>query len=136
MTDTLPITLGGRIFDVPPLPLRLNMRAYPLCRKLSGGGLIERIGKSGGSLNCTEEEMADLVDLVFLGVIAADPTVDRAAFENLAVKPPELVDSFFALRYQTGGWVAAKPQEGDDTGEAKGASRKPPKSTSEESLQN
>jgi len=135
MTDTLPITLGGRIFDVPPLPLRLNMRAYPLCRTLSTTDLIERVTASGGSLNCTEDEMADLVDLAFLGVTAADPTVDRAAFEDLPVKPPELLDAFFALRYQTGGWVTAKPQEGDDTGEAKGASRKPPKSTSEESLQ-
>lgn len=127
MTETRPMTLGGRTFDVPALPLRLNMKAYPLCRKLGAAGLIERIAASGGSLDCSEDEMADLVDLAFLGVSAADPSIDRAAFEELPVAPPQLLDAFFVLRYQSGGWVPATPTEGDDgAGEAKGAT-KPPK---------
>jgi hypothetical protein len=128
MTDTRPVTLGGRTFGVPPLPLRLNKLAYPLCRKLSGAGLIERIATSGGALDCTEDEMIDLAELAFLGAQAADKDIDRAAFEELPIKPTELLDAFFALRYQTGGWVVIAPKEGeDDAGEAKGAAKKPQK---------
>jgi hypothetical protein len=136
MTDPHSVTLGGRIFDVPPLPLRLNMRAYPLCRTLSGGTLLERIANSGGSLDCTEEEMAELAELAFIGAKAADPDLDRATFDELPILPAELINSFFALRYQTGGWVPVSAQEGiDDAGEAEGERKKPRKSTSEVSSQ-
>lgn len=136
MTDKKSITLGARSFDVPALPLRLNMKAYPLCRKLSGGSLIQRIAASGGSLDCTEEEMSDLVDLAFIGATAADSSIGREDFESLPVQPRELIDAFFAMRYQTGGWMPAPPQEeGSDTGEAQGARKAPRKSTSKESSQ-
>jgi hypothetical protein len=126
MTDTRRIKLGGQAFDVPALPLRLNMKAYPLCRKLGAAGLIERIAASGGQLDCTADEMVDLVELTFLGVTAADPTVKRETFDELTVTPPELLDAFLVLRYQTGGWVPM-PAEGEHgAGEAPGA-KKPPK---------
>jgi hypothetical protein len=127
MTETRPIKLGGRTFDVPALPLRINKTAYPLCRKLSAGGPDGRLSELTKSLDYSEEEMADLMELAFLAVTAADPTVDRAAFEELPVTPPELLDAFFVIRYQTGGWVPVTTAEGDDgAGEAKGAT-KPPK---------
>jgi hypothetical protein len=136
MTDTRPVTLGGRTFGVPPLPLRLNMKAYPLCRTLSAGSLLDRIAAAGGGLDCTEEEMADLAELAFLAASAGDADLERATFDELPVLPSELINAFFLMRYQSGGWVPmAAPEEADDTGEAKGVKGRPRKSTSEESSQ-
>lgn len=135
MTAPKPITLADRTFDVPALPLRLNMKAYPLCRKLSTGGLVERIAGAKGSLDFSEDEMVDLAEIAFLGASAADPTLDRASFESLAVNPSQLLDAFFVLRYQTGGWVPIESQEGEEAvGEAQGEEI-PQTSTSEESSQ-
>lgn len=136
MTDTKPISLGGRIFDVPALPLRLNMKAYPLCRKVTDGGLIARVSAAAGVLDCTEEEMTDLAEICLLGASAADPTMTRDVFESLPINPAELLDAFFVMRYQTGGWVPVAPQEGKDSvGEAEGVET-PQTSTSEASSQN
>lgn len=127
MKDTRTITLAGQPIEVPMLPLRLNMTAYPLCRKLSEAFTPERIVAAKGVLDCTEEEMADLAELAFIGARAADPALDRAAFDEWAVTPPELLDAFFPLRYQTGGWIAPTPEqiaamEGEQQpGEAMGA---------------
>lgn len=127
MTETRTIILGARDFTVPALPLRFNMKAYPLCRKLTNAGLIDRAMEAKGVLDVTEAEMADLVELAFLGVSASESAISRADFEALPVTPPELLDAFFLLRYQTGGWTpVAASGEGPDTGEAEGAA-KPPK---------
>lgn len=127
MTETRPIVLAGSTLDVPALPLRLNMRAYPLCRKLTNDDFLQRIADAKGVLVCTEEEMADLAELAFLAAKAANPALEREAFDGWAVTPPELLDAFFVIRWQTGGWIpapiaSAAPQEGEEEpGEAQGA---------------
>jgi hypothetical protein len=126
MTEPRTITLGGREIDVPALPLRLNMQAYPLCRKLSNDGLLERVAAAKGAVDCTADEMADLAELAFLAAKAADPALERDAFDEMPITPPELLDSFFSIRYQTGGWVATTPEEEPDpAGEAPGADQPP-----------
>ena len=130
MTESRTITLGGKSFAIPPLPLRINAAAYPLCRSLSNAGLIERAAQAGGALDCTEEEMGQLGDLAFLAVSASPLGPTRDGFDELPITPVELLDAFFAIRYQTGGWVQIKAAEdGDTAGEAKPA-RRPRKSTS------
>lgn len=124
MTDTRPITLAGKVLEIPPLPLRVNMRAYPLCQKLTNEDFLKRIAAARGVLVCSEEEMTELAELAFLAANAAEPTLEREDFDSWAVTPPELLDAFFTIRYQTGGWIAAPvgsaaPGEGpDEPGEA------------------
>ena len=121
MSETRDITLGGQTFAVPPLPLRVNRVVYPLCRKLTGAGLIERMIEGGGSLDCTEEEMADLVELAFLAASASATPIDRDALDDLPVTPPELLDAFLKVRYQTGAWVPGEAAA--EPGEAQGGKR-------------
>jgi hypothetical protein len=123
MTEPRTIVLAGQSLSVPALPLRLNKIAYPLCRKLTNDGLLERIIEAKGVLDCSAEEMEDLAELAFIAAKAADPTVEREAFDERPVTPPELLDVFLNIRYQTGGWTAA-PQEGQPApGEARGAKK-------------
>lgn len=122
MSETRTITLGGATFAVPPLPLRINRVAYPICRRLTTAQLIERCVAIKGALDCTPEEMADVAELAFLAASAADKTLTREVFDDLPVTPPELLDAFFAIRYQTGAWVAvADADAGNEPGEAAGA---------------
>lgn len=126
MTDTRDMTLGGRTFAVPRLPLKATMRVYPLCRKLTVNGLVDRCAAAGGVLDCSEEEMAEVAEIAFLCAASAEDGLTQEVFDALPISPPELLDAFFTARYQTGAWVApeAKP-EGDASGEAKGEASPP-----------
>lgn len=127
MSDTRTITLAGQPIEVPMLPLRLNMKAYPLCQRYNTKEFWERVKEAKGSLQCSEEEMADLAELAFIAAKAADPTLERDAFDGWAITPPELLDCFFHVRYQTGGWTELTPEQAaaleasDEPGEAQGA---------------
>ena len=123
MSETRTITLGGATFAVPPLPLRINRIAYPICRRLTAAKLIDRAVAIKGALDCTAEEMGDLADLAYLAASAADGSLTREVFDDMPVTPPELLDAFFATRYQTGAWVEAEPSADADIepGESAGA---------------
>lgn len=114
-----PISLGGRIFDVPPLPLGVTIFVYPICRRLSGA--IERLFSAAGGdeLQLTAEEMGDLTELAFQGARVADPDLDAQAFLALPVTPPELFAAFFAMRVQCGGWRSLN-EEDAPAGEGEG----------------
>ena len=131
MTETRDITLGGQVYAVPHLPIRINKLAYPICRKLSRSvpatndapavlSLIERFIAANGTLDCTDEEMEHLAELAFLAASAADRTLKREVFDELPITPSQLLDAFFITRYQTGAWLA--PEEAQaEPGEAQGA---------------
>lgn len=119
MTEPRDITIGGQVFAVPALPIRLNRIAYPLCKKLSEADLFQRCIDNNGVLDATDDELDSLIELAFLAVSAADKAMTRAMFDELPVTPPELLDVFFGVRYQTGAWLAA--QAGAAPGEAPGA---------------
>lgn len=127
MSDPRDITLGGRTFAVPALPLRANIKAYPLCVKLTNASLVDRALASRGVLDISEDELTDLAALAYLGAAAAEPGLSRDEFDALAITPLELLDAFFGLRYQTGAWVE-RPPAGEGEGE-----KSPPTSTSTES---
>jgi hypothetical protein len=110
MAKTRPVTLGGTELHVPMLPIRLNKIAYPLCRKLHNSGFLDRIIEGKGQVDCSDEEMDILVEIAFTAVQAAAPQVTRDEFDNWAISPPELVDAYFVIRYQTGAWVAPEPE--------------------------
>jgi hypothetical protein len=125
--NTKTIILAGSPIEVPFLPIRLNKIAYPLCRKLHNLGFMERVITGKGQLDCSPEEMEDLIELAYVAAVAANPRITRDEFDNWPVTPPELVDCWFLLRYQTGGWIAPEPsaegedeivQENDELGEA------------------
>ena len=106
MSKVREFTLGGRKFAVPPLPFRANREIYPLCRKLHNAGLIERAIQAQGALDCTTEEMDDLAQIAFLACGASTTPLSREEFDVLPLTPPELLDAYFEIRVQTGGWVA------------------------------
>lgn len=106
MTDSREITLGGRELSVPRLPHRLNRRAYPLCRDLIAGGLIDRCARPDTVLEVTDTEMTALADVAFLAAQAADPEMTQEAFEDMPITPLELLEAFFEIMVQTGGWSA------------------------------
>jgi hypothetical protein len=99
------IVLGDRTFSVPPLPIRINRVVYPICRKLVMDDLLKRCIDAGGELVATSEELDQLIQIAFLAASAADSTVTQEQFDQLAITPPQLLDAFFLLRYQTGAWV-------------------------------
>ena len=124
------IVLAGTKFEVPLLPIRINRIAYPLCRKLHNAGLIDRIIAGKGQVECSPEEMDDLVEIAFIGVQAANSRITREEFDNWPISPPELADAFFIIRYQTGAWIAldsSEPRNDEDLepGEAEGAETLP-----------
>jgi hypothetical protein len=117
------IVLGDRTFSVPPLPIRINRVVYPICRKLVMDDLLKRCIDAGGELVATSEELDQLIQIAFLAASAADSTVTQEQFDQLAITPPQLLDAFFLLRYQTGAWVevpsaSAPPLRGGRAGEA------------------
>jgi hypothetical protein len=129
MTKSRTITLAGSPLEVPMLPIRFNKIAYPLCRKLHNSGFMDRIIEGQGQVDCSAEEMDDLIEIAFAGACAALPQTTREEFDNWPITPPELVDAFFLIRYQTGAWIAPPSldnltnQEEAETqpGEAQGA---------------
>ena len=140
------MTLGERTFLVPPLVLKYNMIAYPLCRKLSMSatndkgermpGCIERSLMAAGVLVADAGEMSDMAKAVFVAAQAADPDLTREEFDALAVTPPQLLDAILTVRYQTGGWRPVEPGE-VQPGEAQGedAATTSPSQTSKPSSQ-
>ena len=122
MTETRNITLGGQVYAVPHLPIRINKKAYPICRNLATSGLLDRCLKAEGRLDCTEDEMADLAELAWLGASAADKSLTRAAFDDLPINPLELLSAFLDIRIQTGAWLDQEDAPAD-MGEAEGAPR-------------
>jgi hypothetical protein len=124
MSKSRSITLAGTAMEVPMLPIRYNRVAFPLCRKLHNAGFLDRVVEGMGNVDCSTEEMDDLIEIAFAAAQAANPRITREEFDNWPITPPELVDAFFLVRYQTGGWVelTGPAPEGEDVpGEAQGA---------------
>lgn len=127
------ITLAGGPIEVPMLPIRLNKIAYPICQRLHEAKLIDRAVEGRGTCHVSEAEMEDLVELAFVAVQAAIPTTTREEFDSWPISPPELLDAFYLVRYQTGAWlpVEGSPdgqiqvEEDDQSGEAQGAEALP-----------
>jgi hypothetical protein len=135
MTDTRPIILAGQTIDVPPLPLRQCIPAYKLCRKLTANDLPRRIAAASGSsecIDCSGDEIEDLVELCFLAASGANPDLTREEFYGWAVSPGELIGAFIQIRYQTGGWIPPTAEEiaaimegREEPGEERGAETLP-----------
>lgn len=124
MTETRTMTLAGTAYSVPPLPIRHNRVIFPICRKLTQDGLIDRCIAANGSLECTGEEFDQMIEIAFLCIVAGGATLSRDEFEQLPITPGELLDAFFIARYQTGAWVALPdPEQEPAQGEAKGPAR-------------
>lgn len=134
MTEARNMTLGGRTFAVPPLPLSVTRQIYPICRKLSlKGALVDRVIEEGLLAGMTDEDMTDLANVDFACAQVAAPDLTRDMFDALPITPPQLFDAFFYVaRYQTGMWIPVEAPAGDDAGEAQGEAS-PPTSISTES---
>lgn len=127
MTKTRDIVLADRTFAVPLLPLRYNRVIYPLCRDLSEiegeDTFFARLESKGGTPDAVRDnEWEKLTEIAFHAACAADKDMARDDFENMAITPPQLIDAFFIVRLQTGGWIAGNeappPPPDDDAHEA------------------
>jgi len=115
MTKPRVINLGDESFVVPPLPIRWNREVYPICARLTDGGLLERWLASGGKHRLEDDEFADLVEIAWFLTRAAGATFDRAAFDNLPYNQIQLMNAFFVARYQTLVWLEIEtPTEAQD----------------------
>lgn len=121
MSETMPLALGERSFDVPRLPLGVTLTVYPICRRLSRAGVAERIIADE---DITDEERGDLVEIACHLAHAMDETIDAKAFLALPVTPPQLNAAFFIARIQCGGWT--RLEDGDGQGEGRGPLTAPP----------
>jgi len=134
MSDTRPIVLGSKVFDIPQLPFRIFIDAYPICQKLceesiDEGGIdmcvdarIKRALKGSTGIRLSRDELVDLGEVAFLACTAADPAFTRADFDNLPITPWILSLAFLTIKLQTGAWsVATDDQEQPGAGEAQGA---------------
>jgi len=115
MSNARTITLAGREFAVPPLPIRINRQVYPIVRELSAvptdeaaDCFLRRLANSQGSIDAvTDAEWSQLIEMAFLAATAADQAMTREQFDALPITPPELLAAFFPVRLQTGAWVAS-----------------------------
>lgn len=136
MSDTREIILAGESFAIPALPLRINRVVYPLCARLTWhkdpadperASFLDRCVAAHGLGECSTDEMDILADIAFHAVSASDHPIDRQAFDDMPIVAGELLDAFFAIRYQTGAWRPAPVSEGSDAGEAMGKAKRPRK---------
>lgn len=120
MSLAVPISLGGRLFPIPRLPLGVTISAYPICKRLTDAGIDERIL---ADQPITEEEMGDLAVLASLAANLVDETIDSQAFLAMAVTPPELFATFYVMRLQCGAWRQREDRDGQ--GEVTGTIQSP-----------
>ena len=126
MIETREMKLADRTFNVPMLPFKVTRRVYPLCRRLTTQGLVDRAIASNGVLDVDEQGMDDVAEVVFLCAQAADWEFTREQFELLPISPPELLDAFMVARYQTGAWrEVAQDVDGAAPGEEPGEASPP-----------
>ncbi|MDE1914744.1 MAG: hypothetical protein KGJ57_17405 [Sphingomonadales bacterium] len=132
MTNPRDIVLGGKTFSVPPLPLRISKVASPLLRRLSRptdpgkpeSSFAARVLAANGSVLAVEDaENADLIEIAWLAASAADRTLTRDQFEDLPITGMDLINAFFAMRWQSGEWIAPEDAKGESPaqGEAQAA---------------
>lgn len=127
-SKTRDIVLGDRTFPVPVLPLRANRIVYPLCRDLSANpedddSFFGRLMALGGTPDAVrDDEWPKLEDIAFHAAAAAAPELTRETFDDMPIRPSQLIDAFFIVRIQTGGWIAPETRtdaaEAPDAGEA------------------
>ena len=98
------LRLGDLDLMIPPLPLRLNVKAYPIVVQLMQAGFVDRLVGSGDSVIVTGEDFEALVQLAGLATEAAGLSID---ITDQAVPLPDLIEAFFVMRLQTGAWESA-----------------------------
>jgi len=103
----LDIILAGHTFTVPPLIIRWNRNAYPICAQLIAAGLFDRMSEKG-TLSLTGADLDQLAELAFVGVQASGSSLSRENFDDLPISPGELFDAFLVIATQTGAWRFAE----------------------------
>lgn len=98
------ISLGGKDYPVPPLAIRQMRLVIPAMVRLKGLR-IDTI---------TEEQIGDLIEIVYQAVYPAQDKLTRDDFNNLPVSPLDLMKAMPVIATQTG----MAPKKEADAGEA------------------
>ena len=102
LADAETVTLAGRIFYVPVLPLRQTIKIAALAPKLG----------SYASADVTEEQMLDIATIVHLALTRAYPALTFEAFLDLPISFAELWRSAPIILRQTRALAETAPGEG------------------------
>ena len=109
------VTLGGKTWDLAPLPWRVVKSVQPklldLWATLAGLGAdnVIRVG---------EADLDKLSDCVLAAVSYVDPTMTRGEFDELPITAREMVSAVPAVAIALGLREAASKEEADSAGKA------------------
>jgi hypothetical protein len=101
LSDAAVVTLAGRSFCVPILPLRQTIKIATLA---------PRLGKAANG-DVTEEQMLDIATIVHLALTRAYPTLTFEAFLDLPITFEELWRAAPVILRQTRALAEAAPGE-------------------------
>ncbi|HWG07236.1 MAG TPA: hypothetical protein VG271_19710 [Beijerinckiaceae bacterium] len=101
LTDAVVVTLAGRSFHVPVLPLRQTIKIAALAPKL--GRYAEG--------DVTEEQMLDIATIVHVALTRAYPTLTFEAFLDLPITFEDLWRAAPIILRQTRALAEAQPGE-------------------------
>lgn len=99
------LRLGGQELQIPDLPLRMNLKVYPLVVRLIEGGFLNRLFASTDSINLTPDDFAGLVELAGYAVEAGGGTMTPEQLQDEVISVPDLCKCFLVMRLATGAWV-------------------------------
>ena len=109
------VTLGGKTWDLAPLPWRVVKSLQP---KLLGlWATLAELG-SANVLKVGEADLDKLADCVYVAVSYVDPAMTRGEFDELPITAREMVSAVPALAIALGLREAASKEEADSAGKA------------------
>lgn len=90
--DSTKITLAGKEFSIPPLSLRIQIKIVP--RLIALGGIIPS--------KITEEDFADMVEIIFIACSAGDPSLKKEDFLEMSPTIKQIRAAFPVITVQAG----------------------------------
>jgi hypothetical protein len=114
MSETFPITLAGKTWQIPHLPFRILKKLQP--RLLAKGASL-----FGGDLKTLvfrleEEQLDALAEDAFTAISFVEPTLTQEQFLELPFSSRELLETVTSLM-RAGGLEVRKPAAGEEPGD-------------------
>lgn len=91
------ITIGGKEFVIPLLPLKVRKRLWPISIRI----------RAMDRTNPSESDFEDMVSVVYAGVSYGNPEVTRDVLEDLPVTLDELQAAIMIISVQASGEAKA-----------------------------
>jgi len=114
MSEIVSITLAGREFKIPPLPIKVVRKVMPRATRLSKLQLAPE--------TLSDQDMDELCEIVFYGISFGMPQFKMDDLDSMVVDFPELIAAVAVVIMQCGGKKTdPKAAQSDPQGEAQAA---------------